>query len=181
MPQKTIIPEVLQPEEELPADLAALRTLGILLDRAFEVPGTTRRVGIAPIIGLVPGIGDFIGAILSTWIVVGALRHRVPPRKILRMVLNIIVDAAIGTIPVIGDIFDFLFQENLSNVETLLKYRNRRKPPRSTAQISLIAMGILMAILFAVVAMIVLLVLMLAWTIDKLYLLMAGGAILAGL
>ena len=170
MERDPIIPEVLEPEEKLPADLAALRTLAILLDRAFGVPGTTRRVGIAPIIGLVPGIGDLIGALLSTWIVVGALRHRVPAPKILRMVLNIIVDAAIGTIPVIGDIFDFLFQENLSNVETLLKHRNRRKPPRSTAQISLIAIAILLAIIAAVAMMIVLLILLLAAMIDKLYL-----------
>lgn len=171
MPKEPIIPEVLEPDEKLPRDLVALRNLGILLDRAFEVPGTNRRVGIAPIIGLVPGIGDFISAMLSTWIVVGALRHRVPPGKILRMVVNIVVDAAIGTIPVVGDIFDFLFQENLSNVQTLFKYRNREKPPRTTAQISLIAISIVITILISIILTIILLVILLAAALDKLYLL----------
>lgn len=174
MTREPIIPEILEPDEKLPRDLVALRNFGILLDRAFQIPGTERRVGIAPIIGLAPGIGDFIGAILSTWIVVGALRHRVPAPKILRMVGNIIMDAAIGTIPIIGDIFDFLFQENLSNVAILLKYRNRQKPPRSTAQISLIALLILMTIMVTVVLMIALLILLLAWSVDKLHLLLTG-------
>lgn len=169
MDRETIIPEVLEPEEDLPADLVALKALAVLLDKAFVVPGTKRRVGIAPIIGLLPGVGDAIGAILSTWIVVGALRHRVSARKIVRMVLNIIVDAAIGTIPVIGDIFDFLFQENLSNVEILLRHRDRGRPPRTTAQISAIAIGILIAIHVAVVAMIFLLILLLGWMIEMFY------------
>lgn len=174
MSREPIEPEIIEDDSKLPRDLLALRNLGILLDRAFAVPGMKRRVGIAPIIGLVPGIGDFIGAILSMWIVVGALRHRVPAGKIVRMVLNIIVDAAIGTIPVIGDIFDFLFQENLTNVETLMRYRDRTRPPRTTAQVSLIAMAILMLILIAIVAMIILLIFLLAQMIDALHVLLTG-------
>lgn len=174
MTRKPIDPEVIEDDSKLPRDLLALRNLGILLDRAFEVPGTRRRVGISPIIGLVPGIGDFIGAILSTWIVVGALRHRVPSPKIIRMVLNIIVDAAIGTIPIVGDLFDFLFQENLSNVETLLRYRDRTRPPRTTAQVSLIALSILIVILGVVVIMMILLVLLIAMTINWIHALLTG-------
>ncbi|MBW3671137.1 MAG: DUF4112 domain-containing protein [Acidobacteria bacterium] len=174
MAREPIDPEVFEDDSKLPSDLVALRRLGVLLDRAFEVPGLRRRVGIAPIIGLVPGIGDFIGAILATWIVVGALRHRVPPTKIIRMVLRIIADAAIGTIPVIGDIFDFLFQENLSNVETLLRYRDRTRPPRTTAQVSLIAMAILLAILTAVVMMLILLIFLIATVVNQLHLLLTG-------
>ena len=176
MTQTPIEPEVIEDDSKLPRDLIALRNLGILLDRAFEVPGTKRRVGIAPIIGLVPGIGDFIGAILSTWIVVGALRHRVPAGRIIRMVINIIVDAAIGTIPVIGDIFDFLFQENLSNVEILLRHRDRTRPPRTTAQVSLIAMTILIMILTAVVLMMILLVFLIAMMVNQLHAVLTGGA-----
>lgn len=174
MSREPIEPEIIEDESKLPRDLLALRNLGILLDRAFAVPGTKRRVGIAPIIGLVPGIGDFIGAILSTWIVVGALRHRVPAGKIIRMVLNIVADAAIGTIPVIGDIFDFLFQENLTNVETLLRYRDRTRSPRTTAQVSLIAMAILILILLAIVLMIILLIFLLAQVINTLHVLLTG-------
>lgn len=175
MTRELIEPQVIEDDSKLPRDLLALRNLAMLLDRAFAVPGTKRRVGIAPIIGLVPGIGDFIGAILSTWIVVGALRHRVPGGKIIRMALNIIADAAIGTIPVIGDIFDFMFQENLSNVETLMRYRDRTRPPRTTAQVSLVALSILIAILASVVIMIVILVLLLAMIVNELHVVLTGG------
>jgi hypothetical protein len=169
MTPKPIEPEVLEPDEDLPADLLVLKNFAILLDRAFQVPGMDRRVGIAPLIGLVPGVGDIFTAILSSWIVVGALRHRVPGLKIFRMVFNIVIDASIGTIPVVGDIFDFLFQENMKNVEVLLRHRNRAKPPRTVAQISLIAMAVFMAIIAAILVAIVLLILLLAWAIDKLH------------
>jgi hypothetical protein len=169
MTPKPIEPEVLEPDEELPADLLVLKNFAILLDRAFKVPGMNRRVGIGPLIGLVPGVGDIFVAILSTWIVVGALRHRVPGFKIFRMVFNIVLDASVGTIPILGDIFDFLFQENMKNVEVLLRHRNRAKPPRTVAQISLIAMAVFMAIIAAILVAIVLLILLLAWAIDKLH------------
>lgn len=170
MQREPIVPEIVDDDASLPRDLLALKNLGILLDRAFPVPGTRRRVGISPIIGLIPGIGDLVTALLSTWIVVGALRHRVPGRHIARMVLNIVADAAIGTIPVIGDLFDFLFQENLSNVETLLRHRDKTRPPRSTARISLIVGAIVLTIVVAIAMTIVLLILALARLLDWLHL-----------
>ena len=96
MPDKVHIPEVIEPDAALPADLVALRRFAFLMDEAFVLPGTRIRVGIDAILGLIPGIGDIIGAALSTWIIAGALRHRVPPLVIARMVFNVAVDLIFG-------------------------------------------------------------------------------------
>ena len=129
------IPEVIEPDEKLPADLVALRRFAFLMDEAVAIPGTRKRVGLDAAVGLIPGIGDVIGGIMSALIVIAALRHRVPMRKIARMIINILIDVFIGEIPILGDIFDFLFEENLMNMRILMMYRDRRQPPRTTAQI----------------------------------------------
>ncbi len=144
MANKVHIAEVVEPEEKLPQDLLALRRFAYLMDQAFPVPGTNIRVGLDAVLGLIPGIGDVMGALLSTWVIAGALRHRVPAPIIVRMVFNIAVDLIFGAVPVAGDIFDFLFEENMKNMRLLEKHRDRRRPPRSTAAIAATALAILL-------------------------------------
>jgi hypothetical protein len=129
------IPEVIEPDEKLPQDLVALRRFATLMDEAVAIPGTRKRVGLDAAVGLIPGVGDLIGGVMSAFIVVAALRHRVPMRKIGRMIVNILIDVSIGEIPVVGDVFDFLFEENMMNMRILMTYRDRRRPPRSTRDI----------------------------------------------
>jgi hypothetical protein len=131
-----IIPEVVEPDEVLPPDLVALRAFSRLMDEALPVPGTNRRVGLDAGLGLIPGVGDVVAALLSAWIVIGALRWRVPLWRVSRMVLNILIDLAFGSIPVAGDIFDFFFEENVMNMEMLLRYRDRTRPPRRLPEIA---------------------------------------------
>jgi len=133
---KVFIPEVYEPDEKLPADLVAMRRFARLMDEAVGIPGTRLRFGADAALGLIPGVGDIIGGILSTWIVLGALRHRVPTRKVLRMIVNVLVDVGIGEVPVIGDIFDFLFEENVMNMQLLLRHRDRTRPPRRFHEIA---------------------------------------------
>lgn len=147
--QKALIPEVIEPDEKLPADLVALRKFAVLMDEALPVPGTRRRIGLDAGLGLIPGVGDVVSALMSVWIVVGALRHRVPARKILRMIWNILLDLVVGAIPLLGDVFDFMFEENVINLRILMQYRNRRLPPRSTGQIAGTALAIASFILVA--------------------------------
>ena len=161
MPDKVHIPDVVEPDEKLPRDLVALRRFAYFMDEAFTIPGTPFKVGLDAILGLIPGVGDVIGGILSTWVVVGALRHRVPARIIMRMILNIGVDLFFGSVPVAGDVFDFLYEENVKNMRLLEKHRDRSRPPRSFAAIAFVATCIVllvigMAVLFvaAVVAVI---------------------------
>jgi hypothetical protein len=144
---KAFIPEVIEPDEKLPPDLVALRKFSILMDEALPVPGTKRRIGLDAGLGLIPGIGDIVSALLSAWIVVGALRHRVPARRIARMVANIVLDVVVGAVPFLGDIFDFVYEENVANMRLLMQYRNRRLPPRTTGQMAGMAFLIVFFIL----------------------------------
>ncbi len=163
--QKALIPEVIEPDEKLPADLVALRKFAMLMDEALPVPGTGRRIGLDAGLGLIPGVGDVVSALLSVWIVVGALRHRVPGRKILRMVWNILLDLVVGAIPLLGDVFDFMFEENVINLRILMQYRNRRLPPRSTGQIAGTALAIAFVILVAAVMVLIAMAAAVLWLI----------------
>lgn len=160
------IPEVIEPDEKLPQDLVALRRFATIMDEAFEIPGTRIRVGLDALIGLIPGVGDVIGAVLSTWIIAGAMRHRVPARIIGRMVLNIAVDLFFGAVPVAGDVFDFLFEENVRNMRLLERYRDRRRPPRTTGQIAAAIMLIVLFVIALSVVFLAALVALVVWLIG---------------
>jgi hypothetical protein len=151
------IPEVLEPDEKLPGDLVVLRRLAHLMDEAVPIPGTRRRVGLDAGLSLIPGVGEIAGALLSAWIIVGALRHRVPMLRIGRMVLYVLLDMTIGSVPIAGTIFDWLFEENVINLNALILHRDRTRPPRSYGAIAGAAVAVFVliltfwALLFAVV------------------------------
>lgn len=161
------MPDVIEPDEKLPKDLVALRRFAYYMDEAFTIPGTPFKVGLDAVLGLIPGVGDVIGAVLSTWIVVGALRHRVPGRIIARMVLNIGIDLLFGSVPVAGDVFDFMYEENVKNMRLLEKHRDRRRPPRSMAAIALVASGILLLVLAFAVVVAAALIAFVVWLIGQ--------------
>ena len=161
------MPDVIEPDEKLPKDLVALRRFAYYMDEAFTIPGTPFKVGLDAVLGLIPGVGDVIGAVLSTWIVVGALRHRVPGRVIARMVLNIGIDLLFGSVPVAGDVFDFMYEENVKNMRLLEKHRDRRRPPRSMAAIALVASGILLLVLAFAVVVAAALIAFIVWLIGQ--------------
>ena len=167
MPQQPIIPEVIEPDSKLPTDLVALRKFARVMDEAFVIPGTNFRFGLDAAVGLIPGVGDVVGGVLSSWIVVGALRHRVPARIIARMVANIVIDLLFGAIPVAGDVFDFLFEENMKNMRLLELHRDRRRPPRSVAQIAAVAMLIVGFVIFVAVGIVVALAALILWLISQ--------------
>ena len=142
-----IVPEVLEPDEKLPPDLVVLRRFAYFMDEAVPIPGTKKRVGLDAGLSLIPGVGEIIGALLSAWIIVGALRHRVPMPRILRMVIYVILDMTIGSIPIAGTIFDWLFEENVINLNALILHRDRMRPPRTFGSIAGVALGIFAIIL----------------------------------
>lgn len=93
-----------------------LQRLAWLWDSAFGIPGTRIRLGLDPLVGLVPGLGDALGAVVSAYIVLEAARFDVPGSMLLRMLVNIAIDTLLGTVPVIGDVFDIAWRSNLKNV-----------------------------------------------------------------
>ena len=102
--------------------LKRLRTLGRILDRAIVIPGTGIGIGLDPIIGLLPVGGDFLGVLLSAYIVLEAARLGAPAGTLGKMVLNIVLDALIGAIPVLGDFFDFTWKANDYNIKLIEEY-----------------------------------------------------------
>ena len=165
--EKFIVPEVIEPDEKLPQDLVALRKFAYLMDLALPIPGTKERIGLDGGLGFFPGLGDAIAALLSSWIIIGALRHRVPLVQVIRMLINVLVDLAIGEIPLIGGIFHIVFKENVINLRLLMRYRDRSRPPRSFAAIGFGALIIVAIIFAAAVAGIILLVVAILWLANQ--------------
>ncbi|MDH6061523.1 DUF4112 domain-containing protein [Chrysosporum bergii ANA360D] len=102
-----------------PQILKRLRQLSRILDKAVTVPGTPIHIGLDPLMGFIPVGGDFLGIILASYIVLEAAKLGVPKSTLTRMVLNVIIDGLIGTIPVIGDLFDFAWTANEYNIQLL--------------------------------------------------------------
>lgn len=99
--------------------LAQLRLVTQLMDQAFGIPGTKWRFGLDALFGLVPGLGDIVGAVVAVYALHVARRLRAPGEVQLHMLTNIALDATIGTIPIIGDLFDFAFKAQTRNLALL--------------------------------------------------------------
>jgi hypothetical protein len=109
------------------AALSRMQAVANLLDTAFLIPGTRQRVGIDAIIGLIPGAGDILTTILSSYIIWEARNLGVSRVALVRMLTNLGIHAAVGSIPIVGDLFDAFFrvnQRNLRIVKTQLASRS---------------------------------------------------------
>tara|TARA_R110000868_G_scaffold161552_3_gene392133 strand:+ start:1084 stop:1500 length:417 start_codon:yes stop_codon:yes gene_type:complete len=89
------------------------------LDSRFAVPGTGLRIGLDGLLGLIPGIGDTVTAGLSAIIILDAHKKGARKRILVRMVSNSLIDLVIGSIPLVGDLFDFAYKSNTKNVKLL--------------------------------------------------------------
>lgn len=87
-----------------------------LLDSAIAIPGTRIRLGLDPIIGLIPGAGDAVTTALSAYVVYEAYRAGLPAALILRMALNVVIDLIVSAVPVLGDIGDIFWRANQRNL-----------------------------------------------------------------
>jgi hypothetical protein len=101
------------------ASLKRLRSLAHLLDNAIGIPGTRYRIGIDPLIGLLPGGGDLVTAGFSVYIVWEAARMGLPRSTVTQMVSNLVLDTVAGTVPMLGDFMDVTWKANSKNVALL--------------------------------------------------------------
>lgn len=97
----------------------SLDQLSRLMDGLFRIPGTGWRIGLDAIVGLIPGVGDIATTAASFYILAAGVRYRVPKVTLLRMGANIAVDYLLGSIPIVGDVFDAAWKSNQMNVELL--------------------------------------------------------------
>jgi hypothetical protein len=107
-----LTPEIVDPR------LADVEALARWLDYAFALPGGFR-FGMAGVIGLVPGIGDVLDALLSLYIVLRAIQLGVPRVALARMLVNVGIEALAGSVPFLGDLFDVAFKANRRNYQLL--------------------------------------------------------------
>jgi hypothetical protein len=106
--------------------LARLEALARLMDGFFVLPGTSIRMGLDGIIGLIPVAGDVIAGLVSSYLIWEARQIGAPRWLIARMVANTFLDTAVGAIPVLGDAFDVLFRANMRNMALLRRYMEKR-------------------------------------------------------
>ena len=102
--------------------LRRMRGLVRLMDTALRIPGTRFSFGADSLMGLIPGVGDFAGAAISLYIVNEARRLGVPNEKLFKMLVNIGFDAAAGSVPLVGDLFDVYFKSNRRNLDLVLEH-----------------------------------------------------------
>jgi uncharacterized protein DUF4112 len=102
--------------------VARVRSVARVLDTAIRIPGTEIRFGLDSILGLVPGLGDVSGAVLSGYIILASARLGVSPAVIVRMIMNVAVDTGLGAVPIIGDLFDVAWRANVRNADLLEKH-----------------------------------------------------------
>lgn len=129
-------PEVIPPDAPWPSAAADeesflsdenLEYLVALLDDIFRIPLTGIRFGLDPLIGLIPGIGDWITGAISFLILVAGWQRGLPRVALARMLVNIGIDSLVGTVPVLGDAFDVGWKSNRKNFTLLQAYREPKR------------------------------------------------------
>ncbi len=117
-----------------------LEKLAWLLDNSIPIPGLNYRIGLDGFLGFLPGFGDTLGAALSSVILAEASRLGVPKAVLVKMAVNVALDALLGVVPVFGDIFDFAWKANQKNVELLDQYVDH--PEETVLSSQLLAWGL---------------------------------------
>lgn len=138
--------------EVAPHFLQRIRKVSWFLDEMFTLPGTRYRFGVDPVIGLIPGIGDALGGLLSLYLLAEAAGARVPAPILLRMLMNSTMDMIIGVIPFVGDVGDFFWKANRKNRLLIEAYVT--SPQRTTRASIIVAASVLaaaMVLFFALV------------------------------
>ena len=148
---KGSVPRVIEPSTDR---FRRLDWLSRMLDTAWSIPGTPYRIGLDGILGLIPGIGDPLGAILSSYLIFEAARVGAPKYILLRMVGNVVLDSLVGVIPVLGDVFDIAWKANVRNLALLRAHKGDLlvddRSPRQAMMLIVAALLLLVAGLIVV-------------------------------
>src|SRR6187401_968102 len=130
--------------------LAALRHMSRLLDSAYQVPGTSYRIGLDPIVGLVPAVGDLISPLFTIALLWQSRDLNLPRVVQLRMLFNVVIDTVVGMVPVAGDLFDFTWKANDMNMALLERYAVEERPATPGDWLFVVALTLLLVLVAAV-------------------------------
>lgn len=163
------------PIEVLPRDeardhlIAIADILAKALDTTVKIPGTSWYIGLDPLLGLIPGIGDVIANLIGTVILGIATRLQLPRIVLIRMSLNLLINGTIGAIPLVGDLFSIWFRSHARNA--VLLREAAMKPERETHTDWFYVGGII----GGTVVVLLLLIAVIVWLVFKLWTMVAGG------
>lgn len=129
-----------------------IRRLAWLLDEAFPIPGTSQRVGFDALIGLIPGIGDAVGALFSTYIIMEAARRGASVWTVTRMLGNVALETVVGLVPLVGDVFDVVWKANARNLAILGDTLERNDVVRDPTQVVRLASVLIVVVMLALLA-----------------------------
>ena len=149
--------------------LAIADMLAKVLDTTVRIPGTSWYIGLDPLIGLIPGIGDVIANLIGTVILGLATRLQLPRIVLARMSLNLLINGTIGTVPIAGDLFSVWFRSHTRNAALLREAA--MKPDRETHADWFYVVGIIggtASLLLLTIAFVV-------WLVFKIWTIVAGG------
>ncbi|MEK6482248.1 DUF4112 domain-containing protein [Catalinimonas sp. 4WD22] len=125
-------------------DLNWVDNLTNLMDSRFRLPGTNFRFGLDPILGLLPGIGDAASLLISGSLIFYMYRHGASRKAMILMIGNVLIDAIIGSIPILGNIFDFAYKANERNIRIMKRhYQEGRYQGKGTGVLVAIGLGLL--------------------------------------
>lgn len=137
-----------------PSAIKRLRQISHLLDNAIPIPGSKARIGLDPILGLLPGGGDVFTGLLSVYIVFEGARMGVPAATLGRMGTNILIDVLTGTVPVLGDLFDVTWKANSQNVALLEKHMAEPVPSRAADKLwAIVVLALLVALVIGMASL----------------------------
>jgi hypothetical protein len=129
---------------------AGVDRLAWWLDKAITVPGTRFRIGFDALIGLIPGVGDLIGTLLSSYIIAVAASQGLPPSVLARMAINVGLEAIVGVVPIVGDLFDAAWKANQRNIRLMAQFQSTPVAARRQSR-AVVAAWAAAAIAFVVV------------------------------
>jgi Domain of unknown function (DUF4112) len=144
--------------------LKKLEHLAWLLDSSIRIPGTSINMGIDSLIGLIPGIGDVTGGIISSYIIWQAVEMGVPRVVLIRMGINVVLETILGAVPIVGDIFDIAFKSNRKNVQLLANYYQSPQVAIKRNTISVVVVGVSIMAVFVLIFFIS--IKLIAWVIS---------------
>jgi hypothetical protein len=146
--------------------LLRLRRLAWILDRSIPVGGGYR-IGVDPLIGLLPGVGDALGVALSSLILYDAARLGLPVHVLLRMAGNVLLEAVLGAVPVLGDLFDFVWHANVRNLALVEKHYDPLRAPRPARRIAWMIGGLAVVVALGLTTLAVIILQALWEAVDR--------------